>query len=167
MAILWLLMAGIGAALLLLTFVADTFEVDLPGTDAGLPAEAISGFLTASGLIGFVLTSTGVTSLITVPAAIISGLAMGGVTLALVRFFMHTPTDPTPTHADFVGAIGKVITPIPAGGIGEVLVPRHGQPWKVAAQLTDEAHDTVDAGSQVVVVAAMSATRVLVTPSDL
>lgn len=167
MTTLWLLMAVIGGALLVTIFVADTFEVDLPGTDAGLPAEAIAGFLTAAGLIGFLLSSTGVTGLATVPAALVSGVGMGAVTVALVRFLMNTPTDATPTHADFVGAIAKVVTPIPAGGIGEVLVPRHGQPWKVAAQLTDDNGGTVQPGAQVVVVAAVSPTRVLVTPTDL
>ncbi len=162
----WIVLGLVGAGLLLVTFVADTFEVDVPGTDAGLPAEAIAGFLTASGLIGWLLSSTGATTLVTVPVAVGSGIGMGAVTVALVRALMRTPTDATPVTADFVGAIGRVVTPIADDRIGEVMLRRHGQPWKVTAELADG--DTVaEVGSQVVVVATRSATRVVVTPTDL
>lgn len=160
-------MGAIGLALLILTFVADTFELDIPGTDAGIPGEAIAGFLTAAGIIGYLMTSTGVTSLVTVPVAIGAGTGMGALTVALVRFFIQTPTDATPTRNDFVGAIGKVVTPISPGGMGEVVMRRHGQPWKVAAQASEHTEDTIMAGTQVVVVQALSETRVIVTPSDL
>ena len=163
----WIGVGALGLALLVLTFVADTFEIDVPGTDAGIPGEAIAGFLTASGIIGYLMTSTGVTGLITVPVAIGAGAGMGAITVALVRFFVQTPTDATPTRNDFVGAIGKVVTPISPGGMGEVMVRRHGQPWKVTAQASDQTDETITSGTQVVIVQALSETRVIVTPSDL
>lgn len=163
----WLAMAAVGGGLLLLTFLADTFEVDIPGTDAGIPAEAIAGFLAACGLIGYLLTSTGVGVGITVPAAIGAGAGTGALTVAMVRFLMRSPTDATPTQADFVGAIARVVTPISPDGVGEVMVSRHGQPWKVTAQLADGDVDAVPAGTQVVVVQSLSSTRVVVTPVDL
>lgn len=167
MEIVWLVMAAVGGGLLLLTFVADTFEVDIPGTDAGVPAEAIAGFLAACGIIGYLLTSTGVGAGVTVPVAVGAGVGTGAITVSMVRFLMRSPTDATPTQADFVGAIAKVVTPISPGGVGEVMVSRHGQPWKVAAELADGDLDELPAGTQVVVVSTVSATRVVVTPADL
>ncbi|MEE8603723.1 NfeD family protein [Euzebya tangerina] len=163
----WVGVGAIGLALLILTFVADTFELDLPGTDAGIPGEAIAGFLTSAGIIGYLMTSTGIASAVTVPVAVGAGVGMGAVTVALVRFFISTPTDATPTRSDFVGAIGKVVTPISVGGMGEVVMRRHGQPWKVAAQASDDTDEVIAAGTQVVVVQALSETRVIVTPADL
>jgi hypothetical protein len=163
----WLILAAIGGGVLLLTFVADTFEVDLPGTDAGLPAEALAGFLAATGLIGFLLTTTGAAAAVTVPVAVGAGVGTGAAALALVRFLVRSPTDPTPTQADFVGAIARVVTPIAKGELGEVIVTRHGQPWKVAAELADGDDGPVPSGAQVVVVASPSSTRVVVTPADL
>ncbi len=163
---IWIVMAVVGAVMLAVTLFADTFEIDLPGTDAGLPAEAIAGFLTATGLIGYLLQSTGVASIVTVPAALGAGTGMGVITVSLVRFLIRTPTDATPNRADFIGAIAKVVTPITGSGVGEVLLSRHGQPWKVAAQLADgDGH--LDIGAQVVIVDSVSATRVVVVPSDL
>ena len=167
MEIVWLVMAALGGGLLLLTFVADTFEVDVPGTDAGVPAEAIAGFLAACGIIGFLMTSTGAAAGVTVPVAIGAGAGTGAATVGLVRFLLRTPTDATPTQADFVGAIAKVVTPISPGGVGEVMVSRHGQPWKVTAELAEGDGDALPAGAQVVVVQSLSSTRVVVTPVEL
>jgi membrane protein implicated in regulation of membrane protease activity len=116
--------------------------------------------------MGALLTSSGVATAVTVPVALGAGTGMGAAALALVRVLMHTPTDATPSREDFIGAIAKVITPISADGVGEVLLTRHGQPWKVTAQLV-EGEAPLPAGTSVIVVDTLSATRVVVTASTL
>ena len=47
-------------------------------------------------------------------------------------------TDATPTAKDFVGASGRVVTSIPRGSVGEIVVRMGGQPVKLTAVLLDE-----------------------------
>jgi membrane-bound ClpP family serine protease len=162
----FVVLGALGVAVLLLSLVADAGELDLPGTDVGVPAEAVGGFLAAVGAIGWLLTAGGAGPAVTVPAALGGGAAVALGTVALVRFLVRSPTDPTPVRQDFVGAIGRVVTPIRPGGVGEVLVRRHGQPWKVAAEVVGEEGE-LEAGAEVVVVAAPSDTRLVVTRSQL
>ena len=67
-------------------------------------------------------------------------------------------TDATPTRDDLVGALGVVVTPIPASGYGEVRVRLGGQPVKLNAR----ADQPVPLGAQVFVVEAPSDTSVIV-----
>ena len=68
------------------------------------------------------------------------------------------PTDPTPSRADLAGALGVVVTPIPAAGYGEVRVNLAGQPVKFNAK----ADRPIAAGAKIFVVEALSETSVLV-----
>jgi membrane protein implicated in regulation of membrane protease activity len=68
------------------------------------------------------------------------------------------PTDATPTAEDLVGARGVVVTPVPAGGFGEVRVRIGGQPMKLYAR----ASKPITLGAAVIVTAALSETSVVV-----
>ena len=90
-------------------------------------------------------------------------LAMGGLALWLSRSLMNVNTDVTPTSSDLRGALGKVITRIPEGGLGEVRVSRHGHPLKLSAR----AEEAIDPGVEIVVVDVLSPTSVLVIRSEI
>ena len=85
-----------------------------------------------------------------------------GFALKLSRALHDGPTDPTPNAAMLVGLEGRVVTPVHAGGTGEVLVRVAGQPMK----LTATAEDELPLGSTAVIVAVESATKVVVESSE-
>jgi hypothetical protein len=70
----------------------------------------------------------------------------------------NLPTDATPTAEDLVGTRGVVVTPVPAGGFGEVRVRIGGSPMKLYAR----ASRPITLGAAVVVTAALSETSVVV-----
>lgn len=149
----------IGAVLLVSTLVFDDLIDELiPGLDF-LSGPVLGAFLAAFGLFGWFLddgvdSATGVA----VIAAIGGGVLFGGLTFRLTRALMHQPTDATPTTASLVGRSGKVVTPIRANGLGEVLVTLGGASTKYTA--TAEAD--LATGIAVVVIAVESPTKVRV-----
>lgn len=166
---LFLLLGVLGTAMLVIGLVGGEIldgVFDAIGVDAAggfFSTEVIGGFLAAFGFGAWLFEGSGMT----VPVAMLgggaAGVVMGGVALTLSRSLMNMRTDATPTSADLRGALGRVVTPIRAGGLGEVRVSRHGHPLKLAAR-SDQA---IDVGTEVVVVDVLSATSVVVTPAEI
>jgi membrane protein implicated in regulation of membrane protease activity len=149
----------IGAVLLVSTFVFDDVIDELvPGADF-ISGPVVGAFLAAFGLFGWFLDD-GVDSptVVAVAAALGGGAVFGGVTYRVTKALIDQPTDATPTAASLVGTSGRVVTPIRAGGIGEVLVTLGG----AASKFTATADADLPAGSTVVVVAVESPTKVRV-----
>jgi hypothetical protein len=69
-------------------------------------------------------------------------------------------TDATPECAGLVGAMGVVISEIPAGGLGQVRLSYAGQPMKFNAR----ADGPLALGVRVLVIGVPTPTSVLVTP---
>ena len=101
-----------------------------------------------------------------VPAAavggIIAGGALGAIAVRWSRSLSTMATDATPTAGDLVGCLGRVVTEIPTESAGEVLVQLGGQPVKLSAV---SAEQTLPGGTDIVVVAVLSPTRVRVEPA--
>ncbi|MFI6822961.1 hypothetical protein ACIBJE_18680 [Micromonospora sp. NPDC050187] len=136
-----------------------------PNLDGPVSLEVVAGFTGALGfggaianeLIGgdspaMVAGAAGVGVLAAVPAAWFAAR------LGRAARTMHT--DPTPTRAHLVGALGLVVTPIPTTGYGEVRVRLAGQPVKLNAR----ADRPLPVGTQVFVVESLSETSVHVEP---
>jgi membrane-bound ClpP family serine protease len=136
------------------------FEV----ADGLLSTPVIGAFLAAFGATGALLLRVPKLSLLAALAgAAGAGFVLGGTTLVLVRSLMNMPTDATPRTSDLVGSIGRVVTRIPAEGLGEITVASGGQRLKLNAR-----SDTpVASGANVIVVDVVSPTSVIVTESDL
>ena len=125
----------IGAVLLVSTLVFDdVIDEIIPDLDF-LSGPVIGAFLAAFGLFGWFLDD-GLDSAagVAVLAAIGGGVLFGAVTFRLTRTLMHQPTDGTPTTASLVGKSGKVVTPIRANGLGEVLVTLGGAAYEQYGQ---------------------------------
>lgn len=115
-------------------------EMDL-SVDAGPHAEgswhgmslspvALAGFVTAFGAFGLITeailgpgTSVGLSLLV----ALIGGLVVGGLSqIVFYSFIVKSQGSSEVTRRDVVGATGEVLTPIPAGGLGEVAFVAQG-----------------------------------------
>lgn len=167
---LFLLLGILGTAMLVLGLIGGEVldgVFDAVGVDAAgglFSTEVIGGFLAAFGFGAWLLADgVGVTVGIAVAGGGVAGVVTGGAALWLSRTLINMPTDPTPTSEDLRGALGKAVTPIPAGGLGEVRVSRHGHPLKLAAR----APGPLPVGTEVVVVDVLSATSVLVAEAGI
>jgi membrane protein implicated in regulation of membrane protease activity len=149
----------VGAVLLVAFLLLDDFlDGILPDSD-WISGPAIGAFLAAFGLFGWV-AEEGFDA--PTPVAVLAGLgggfALGWFAYRVSRALLHGPTDATPTTAALLGQEAKVVTPVRAGGTGEVLVRLGGQPVKLSAT----ADEDLPLGTESVVVAVESATRVKV-----
>ena len=140
----------------------------IPGTDHGLdflkPAVIVSA-VTAFGGAGVLLTRYGT---FPQPLALCLAIAIGVVLAVLIYFLYIRPMRNSENSvgysmADLVGMVGEVITPIPEGGYGEVVV-------KVGASHTAQIASSFDnvliaSGTKVVIVQA-DRDALYVTPLD-
>lgn len=151
----------LGVALLAVSFLLDdVFEAVLP--DGWLSAPVVGAFLTATGFGGYLASVAGAPTGLAIAAGAGAGVVLGWVALRLSRAVAGMATDATPSSVDLVGREGRVVTPIVAGGTGEVLIRLGGQPLKLTARATDD----VPTGSTVVVVAVLSPTFVEVQTAE-
>lgn len=167
---IFLVLGGVGLVFLLLSLVVgDWFdgifgavEVDLDG--GGLISGPVLGaFVAAFGIGGAaVLATTDTSILLAILGGLANGVLIGYLAYRLTRAFMHMPTDDNVRTTDLVGKSGRVVTPIPADGLGEVLVHHAGQPLK----LFGRADRPLPAGTSVVIIQTVSSASVVVTAED-
>lgn len=156
---MFVVVAVVGVLVLIASFVLDDVLDGLLPESEWLTGPAIGAFLAAFGIIGWMLQRGGdAPRWLAASAGVAGGVALGAVTVRLARALMRSPTDPAPRTSDLVGASGRVVTAVVAGGAGEVLVARSGQPVK----LTATARTDLPVGTEVVVVDVHSPTKVVV-----
>jgi membrane protein implicated in regulation of membrane protease activity len=162
--VVFLVIGGLGVAILALGLIGSQlvgiFSAEF---DGAVDTETIAGFLgvfgfgaaVASSLLGDDSTGALVLSgaiglLAAVPAALLI--------TRLSRAARQMATDDTPQRSDLIGTTGVVVSPIPAGGYGEVRVHLGGHRLKLNAR----ADAPMAIGTPVLVVEAPSDTSVVV-----
>ena len=130
-----------GVALLALALIFDgIFEGLFHGVLGGLfegllSLPVLAGFTAMLGFTGVIVLET--TDLGAGPAAAVGavpGAVAGWFAWRLSRALMRSETTRTPRSTDLVGTSGSVVTAIPVGGYGEVLLRVGGQPVKFSAR---------------------------------
>ncbi|MET7378332.1 hypothetical protein ABZT08_05810 [Streptomyces sp. NPDC005526] len=166
----WFLGIGItGVVLLALSLVFDgVLDGALDGAlggalDGWLSLPVVAGFAAMTGFGGAIATGLADPGpAVAFPVGAVFGLGAAWLTYRFSRALMRDQTAVTPTGDDLVGTSGKVVTAIPVGGFGEVLLQLAGQPVKFAARSAGP----VARGAEVWVEAAPTATSVVVRPVD-
>lgn len=130
-------------------------HIDGGDADAGHP-HAASGPIVATFLTGFGGAGTiaeGLLEWSLVPGfavAVASGLMLAAASLGIMGFvFSRTQAGSEFTAADAVGRVGEVITPIPAGGVGEIAYVVKGQREHAGARAEERA--AVAKGTRVII----------------
>ena len=162
--VVFLAVGGAGVAVLALGLLGtELLHFVHPDIDGPVSTEAIAGFVGAFGFAGAIaseLLDARTPALVGLAAAVGAAAALPTAYLALRlgRAARSMHTDATPTRQDMVGAVGVVVTPIPAQGYGEVRLRIGGQPVKLNAR----ADRPVPIGAQIFVIEAPSDTSVVV-----
>ncbi|MDQ3469245.1 MAG: hypothetical protein M3487_05705 [Actinomycetota bacterium] len=153
----------IGVVLLVAFLVFDDFLDGIVPDADWISGPALGAFLAAFGLFGWVAEEGfDAPAPVAVAAGVGGGVALGWFAYRLSRALLHSPTDPTPNTSTLVGHEARVVTPVRAGGSGEVLVRLGGQPVKLLAT----AQEDLAAGSAAVVIAVESSTKVVVQAAE-
>ncbi len=151
---------GVIGALLLVAFLLldDVLEGILPDVD-WISGPAVAAFLAAIGLFGWVAEEGfDAPTPVAATVGVAGGIGMGWFAYKLSKALMHSPTDETPRTASLIGREGRIVTAVSAGRVGEVIVRLGGQPVKLSAA----ASEVLAVGTEVVVIAVESDTRVVV-----
>ena len=160
--LIFLIIGGVGVGVLALALLgAGLLHIGHPDVDGPVSVEAVAGFTGAFGF-GAAITNEllgGRTHAMVAAAAaggVLAAVPTAWLAIRLTRAARDMRTDPTPNRDDLVGAIGLVVTPVPAVGYGEVRVRVAGQPVKLNAR----ADHPIPVGARIFVVEALSETSV-------
>lgn len=133
------------------------------GLDGFLSLPVIAGFVSMLGFVGAItLGTTGLGAGAATGVGTVAGIGTGWLTWKLSRALMRDGASDTPRGEDLVGSSGSVVTAVPVGGYGEVLLYLGGQPLKVAAKSSTP----IARGTEVWVESVLTATSVVVRPVD-
>lgn len=155
-----------GVVVLALSLIFDGVLEGLFGSGADaldglLSLPVIAGFVSMLGFGGaLVLGTTGLGPAAATAAGTAAGAGAGWVTWRFSKALLRDSSAAAPRSEDMVGTTGSVVTPIPADGYGEVLLPLSGQPVKLSARSAAP----VERDAEVWVDAVLSPTAVSVRP---
>ncbi len=149
----FLIIGIIGALLLVVSVVLDGVFDLFDFGDGPLSLTTIAAFTSIFGFASFASVGAG-----TIGA--VSGLAGGAAAWWLSRLVRGAESNTAVSSDELLGAEASVVLAIPAGGLGEIALVRHGE--RVSLSATAE-HD-IPRGSRVRVAQTLSATSVAVVP---
>ncbi|MCY0929117.1 hypothetical protein OTB20_23550 [Streptomyces sp. H27-H1] len=162
------LFLGLGIAGIVLLAASLVFDGLLEGVfdgaldglfDGWLSLPVAAGFVSMLGFTGvIVLGATGLGAGAATAVGALAGAGAGWATYRLSQALLRDGSGAAPRHGDLVGSTGTVVTAIPSGGYGEVMLRLAGQPVKYAAT----ADGPLGRGAEVWVTAAPSSTSVSV-----
>jgi membrane protein implicated in regulation of membrane protease activity len=137
-----------------------------PSNGVHVTLPAIAGFLGMFGFAGAIAAvlsgaTAGTAALLATAVGTAAGVPTAWLANRAMSAAMGMHTDATLSSADLVGATGVVISPVPAGGYGEVRLNVSGQPIKFNAR----ADQPLARGTSVFVIEVPSPTSVLVEPT--
>lgn len=156
----FLIIGIIGALLLIISVVLDgIFEVFDFG-DGPLSLTTIAAFTAIFGFSAFAMVGAGATPSIAGVVGAVAGAAGGAVAWWLSRLIRSAESNMSVSSEELVGAEASVVLAIPAGGLGEVALVRHGE----RVSLSATAAGPIPRGTRVRVVQTITATSVLVEP---
>ena len=156
----FLVIGVIGALLLIVSVVLDgIFEVFDFG-DGPLSLTTIAAFTAIFGFAAFASVGAGASVSLSGAIGAIAGVAGGAGAWWLSRLIRGAESSTAVTADELLGAEAGVVLAIPAGGLGEIALVRHGE--RVSLSATSDT--AIARGARVRVTQTLSATSVKVAP---
>lgn len=156
----FLLIGIIGAVLLLLSLVLDGIFDAFDFGDGPLSLTTISAFTAIFGFTAFASVGAGMTTPVAAVVGALAGLVGGLAAWWLTRLIRGAESTTALSGDDLVGSIGSVVLAIPATGLGEVALTRHGE----RVSLSASADAPIPRGTAVRIVQIVTSTSVRVEP---
>lgn len=160
----FLVIGAVGAGLLLVAMVVGdlldgVLHFDHFGGDF-FSFAGLAGFVGALGFTGAIVLSLVENLPLAIALGVIVGLAVGALATWLTMRLKDATrdSDSTVRSHHLVGAVGRLVHPIPDGGFGQVRVSIHGHP----TMLNAKADEPIPAGRIVEITAVLSPTSVKV-----
>ncbi len=145
-------------------------DVAYPGGDGNaaqfLSLRTLTYFMFVFGGVGAVLTwKWDVAAALILALAAVAGLGVASIAAASFEYLRRTDSGGHDSEDSFVGLSGRVVVPIPSGGIGKVQVVRGDRTFELLARPLDDNATGMSSWKSVIVVE-MSRGTALVTPID-
>jgi membrane-bound ClpP family serine protease len=160
----FLVIGGIGVALLALSLLlGDLLDFGV-AADGPFSLAAVAAFLGGFGFAGAVVAAVlpDLGMLAVAGTGLVAAIPAAWLTVRLSRALMRMRTDATLTRHDLIGSTGVVVTPIPQHGYGEVRLQAAGQQIKFNAR----AGRAIPVGARVFVIGTPSETSVIVESAE-
>lgn len=156
----FLIIGIIGALLLLVSLVLDGLFDAFDFGDGPLSLTTIAAFTAIFGFTSFALVGAGLSSPLAGALGAVAGVLGGAIAWWLTRLIRSAESSTAVSGEELVGAEASVVLAIPAGGLGEVALVRHGE--RVSLSATSDT--AIARGSRVRIANSITATSVRVDP---
>ncbi len=157
---IFLLIGIIGAVLLLLSLLLDGIFDAFDFGDGPLSLTTIAAFTAIFGFTAFASVGAGMATPVAAVVGALAGLLGGAAAWWLTRLIRGAESTTALSNDDLVGSEGSVVLAIPAGGLGEVALTRHGE----RVSLSASADTPISRGTAVRIVQTVTSTSVRVEP---
>lgn len=156
----FLIIGIIGAVLLLISLVLDGLFEAFDFGDGPLSLTTIAAFTAIFGFTAFALVGAGLSSPLAGALGAVAGVLGGAIAWWLSRLIRSAESSTAVSGEELVGSEASVVLAIPAGGLGEVALVRHGE--RVSLSATSDT--AIARGSRVRIANSITATSVRVDP---
>lgn len=157
---IFLIIGVVGGVLLLLSFILDGIFDAFDFGDGPLSLTTIAAFTAIFGFTAFALVGAGLPSPVAGGLGAVAGVLGGAAAWWLSRMIRSAESSTAVTGDELVGAHASVVLAIPAGGLGEVALVRHGE--RVSLSATSDI--AIHRGAQVRIAQTITPTSVRVEP---
>ncbi|MBK0419510.1 hypothetical protein JD276_10740 [Leucobacter sp. CSA1] len=155
---IFLVIGVVGALLLLVSLVLDGIFDAFDFGDGPLSLTTIAAFTSIFGFTAFAGVGAGLSTPIASVLGALAGILGGALAWWLTRLIRGAESSTSVSGSDLVGSEAAVVLAIPAGGLGEVALIRHGE----RVSLSATADTAIPRGAAVRVVQIITATSVRV-----
>lgn len=150
----------VGGVLLLISLLLDGIFDAFDFGDGPLSLTTIAAFTSIFGFTAFAGVGAGLDTPVAAVMGAAAGLLGGAVAWWLTRLIRGAESSTALSGEDLIGSEGAVVLAIPAGGLGEVAITRHGE----RVSLSATAATPLERGTAVRIVQTMTSTSVRVEP---
>lgn len=157
----FLIIGIVGGVLLLISLVLDGIFDAFDFGDAPLSLTTIAAFTAIFGFTAFALVGAGLPTPLAGTLGAVAGVIGGAAAWWLSRLIRSAESSTAVSGEELVGSAASVVLAIPAGGLGEVALVRHGERVSLAAT----ADTAIPRGAQVRIAQTITATSVRVEPA--
>lgn len=106
--------------------------VDLPGDAQEFGLTVLAAFLAGFGAVGLFGTLSEWSLILTLSAAAIFGMVVGGASLKMLRYVIRQQSTDVTTNDKLVGSVARVTIHTPAGRLGEAMIEdRYVQKFRI------------------------------------